>query len=534
VAGALVLGCHLAGVRIAGSLHLGQTYPIAGSWRSSVTGWLAVPVAAAALAYWGWPRLVRRLRWRPLLALSTVVAAGWSVALALVDGPAGLTAPLAPYQQYPHDVSRVTDLGDYLATFARHVVDPANGPVWAVHVGGHPPGALGVFVLLDRIGLGGLGWAAALCIAGGALAVPSVLALTRLYGGPGAGRRAALFVPLAPAALWIATSADALFAGVAAAGLCALAFATTSGSPAAGVSATTGGSPAAGVRAVTGGSPAAGVGGLDLAPTSRSPAAGSARTGGSARARDVPGRRARAALLAVVGGLALGGCLFLSYGLSLLVLPAVAVVLFAPARGRSAGIDRGDGLGRDRPRWPSALRELLAPHRIRPLLIGAATVLALLLAARIAGFDWWHGLSLAAERTRTGARFVHPPTVWQDRPTWYFLLANPAALAVVLGPATIAALGFLRGRARSDARRSGSLRRFRFRLLVLPVAAALAVLGALLSDLSKGEVERIYLPFAMLMLPLTAMLPIRRYGRLLLAVQLGWAVLIALTIETWW
>jgi hypothetical protein len=178
------------------------------------------------------------------------------------------------------------------------------------------------------------------------------------------------------------------------------------------------------------------------------------------------------------------------------------------------------------------LGRTLAPQRIRPLLIGAATVLALLLAARVAGFDWWHGLSLAAERTRTGTRSVHPPTVWQDRPTWYFLLANPAALGVVLGPATIAALGFLRGRAGSDARRSGSLRRFR--LLVLPVAAALAVLGALLSDLSKGEVERIYLPFPMLMLPLTAMLPIRRYGRLLLAVQLGWAVLIALTIETWW
>ncbi|MEV0839269.1 hypothetical protein AB0I55_06885 [Actinocatenispora sera] len=464
MAGALVLGCHLAGVRIAGALHLGQTYPIAGSWRSTVTGWLAVPVVAGGLAYWGWPRLVRRLRWRPLLALSTVVAAGWSVALSLVDGPAGLTAPLAPYQQYPHDVPRVTDLGDYLATFARHVVDPANGPVWAVHVGGHPPGALGVFVLLDRIGLGGLGWAAALCIAGGALAVPSVLALTRLYGGAGAGRRAALFVPLAPAALWIATSADALFAGVAAAGLCALAFAAA--------------------PAVT------------TAP---------ARGG-----RSWVGR----GLLAAVGGFALGSCLFLSYGLSLLVLPAIAVVLFAPDAAGPGGIgpSRQD---RSASRW---LRETLSPQRIWPLLIGAVLVLALLLAARLAGFDWWHGLSLAAERTRTGARSVHPPTVWQDRPTWYFLLANPAALAVVLGPATIAALGFLR----------------RSRLLVLPVAAALAVLGALVSDLSKGEVERIYLPFALLMLPLTAMLPVRRYGRLLLAVQLGWAVLIALTIETWW
>jgi hypothetical protein len=513
VAGALVLGCHLAGVRIAGALHLGQTYPIAGSWRSSVTGWLAVPVAAAALACWGWPRLVRRLGWRPLLALSTVVAAGWSVALALVDGPAGLTAPLAPYQQYPHDVSRVTDLGDYLATFARHVVDPANGPVWAVHVGGHPPGALGVFVLLDRIGLGGLGWAAALCIAGGALAVPSVLALTRLYGGAGAGRRAALFVPLAPAALWIATSADALFAGVAAAGLCALAFATTG--PAR--------SSVAANRPAS--RPAA-------AAIRRTPAAATAGAGG--RYAVGSGRRSRVGrgLLAVVAGLALGGCLFLSYGLSLLVLPAVAVALFAPDRERSYGMDRPGGAGGGRPTALPWLGRTLAPQRIRPLLIGAATVLALLLAARVAGFDWWHGLSLAAERTRTGTRSVHPPTVWQDRPTWYFLLANPAALAVVLGPATIAALGFLRGRARSDVRRSRSHRRPR--LLVLPVAAALAVLGAVLSDLSKGEVERIYLPFAMLMLPLTAMLPIRRYGRLLLAVQLGWAVLIALTIETWW
>ncbi|BCJ33365.1 membrane protein [Actinocatenispora thailandica] len=489
VAGALVLASHLAGVRIAGALHLGQTYPIAGSWRSAVTGWFLVPVVAAALAYWGWPLLVRRLRWRVLLAVSAVVAAGWSVALALVDGPKGLTAPLAPYQQYPHDVSRVTDLGSYLATFAGHVVDPANGPVWAVHVGGHPPGALGVFVLLDRLGLGGLGWAAALCIAGGALAVPSVLVLTRLYGGAGAGRRAALFVPLAPAALWIATSADALFAGVAAAGLCALAVAGARRRP-------PGGEVLAGGRL-------------------RQPG-GEVLAGGRLRQ---PG----ADLLAAVGGLALGCCLFLSYGLSLLVLPAVAVVLFAPRRAdrRAAGgrlspdSDRPAGGRRLLARWA---RETLSPQRIRPLLIGAAMVLAVLVAARLAGFDWWHGLSLAAERTRTGARSAHPPTVWQDRPTWYFLFANPAALAVLLGPAAIAALGFLR----------------RSRLLVLPAAAALAVLGAVLSDLSKGEVERIYLPFALLMLPLTAMLPIRRYGRLLLAVQLGWAVLIALTIETWW
>ncbi|GAA4205799.1 hypothetical protein [Actinocatenispora rupis] len=422
----------VAASRIAGAwvnrthdlLHIGGTYPIAGSWRSAWSWWLPVPVVVAVALLVLWPRVVARLRWGRLLAAATVVSAAWAVALSLADGPAGLTGPLAPFQQYPHDVPRVTDLGTYLSTFARHVVDPANGPVWTVHVGGHPPGALGLFVVLQRIGLGGLGPAAAVCIAGGALAVPSVLAVTRLFGGTATARRAALFVPLAPAALWVATSADALFAGIGAAGLCALAYAA-------------------------------------------------ARRGPSAD------------LLAALGGLALGCCLFLSYGLALLVVPALAVVL--------------------------------VQRRIRPLLIGAAVVLALLALAYAAGFDWWHGLSLAAERTRTGTRDAHPPTVWQDRPTWYFAFADVAALAVALGPAVLLGLGRLADR----------------RMAVLPAAVGVAVLAALVSDLSKGEVERIWLPFAVWLLPCAALLPARR-ARSMLAVQLGWAVLIAVTVRTWW
>ncbi len=437
VAAALVVGSRIAGLLLAdpdGTLHLGQTYPIAGAWRQAFTPWLLVPVLAAGLLWWGWPRLAARLSWRVLLLGSTLTAAAWSVALALADGPRGLTAPLAPYQQYPHDVPRVHDLGSFLSTFHRHVVDPANGPVWAVHVGGHPPGALAVFVLLDRAGLSGLGWAAALCVAGGAVAVPSVLAVVRLLGDDGVARRAALFVPLAPAALWIASSADALFAGIAAAGLCALAYA-------------------------------------------------------AAR------RDRRGDLLAALGGLALGGCLLLSYGLSLLVLPAVAVVLIQ--------------------------------RRVRPLLVGGLVVLAVLGAVYAAGFDWWQGLALAAERTRTGARDAHPPTVWQDRPTWYFLFANPAAVAVCVGPATVAGLAMLR----------------RGRLAVIPAALAAVLTGALLSNLSKGEVERIYLPFAVWLLPFAALLPDRwpATGRrrvpvrpVALAAQLGWAVLIATTVRTWW
>jgi hypothetical protein len=355
-------------------------------------------------------------------------------------------------------------------------------------VGGHPPGALGVFVLLDRLGLGGLGWAAALCILGGALTAPCVLSTVRLLAGPttlpaakesgsdgpvgsawagGPGRwdgevlarRAALFVPLAPAALWIATSADALFAGIAALGLTALAHAAAT-------------------------------------------------------------RGRRADLLAAAGGLALGLCLFLSYGLTLLAPLAVGMVLVRrwPFRGRRSS---AAGPGPDR----TAGRVLWA---VRPLLVGGIVVLVLVLAARLAGFDWVQGLGLAARRTRQGQ-------VWIDRPTAYFVFANVAALVISVGPAVVGGLAVAR----------------RSRLAVLPVAVAVAVAGALVSNLSKGEVERIYLPFAVWLLPFAALLPFRlpwpgragpsagvagqRWsGRALLAVQLGWAVLISATVQTWW
>jgi len=424
---ALVVTARLAGTAIqahGGRLRVGQTFPMAGSWRPGVSPWLAIPVAAAAIALLAMPRLVRALRWRWVVAVSAPVSAGWAVALALGYGPSGLTDPLSSPNEYPHDVPSVRHLSDLLTGFTGHIVDPANGQVWAPHVAGHPPGALGLFVLLDRIGLAGLGWAAALCIAAGSLAAPAVLATVRLLAGEPVARRAALLVPVAPAALYVATTADALFAAVAAAGLCALAYACRRRGP-------------------------------------------------------------RGDLLAALAGLALGACLFLSYGLGLLVIPACAIGL--------------------------------AHRRFRPLLVGGAVVLAMLLAAKLAGFDWLTGLRLAAERTREGPLGVHGPVAWQSRPGWYFAFADVAALAVCVGPVTLAGLGMLR----------------RNWFALLPVAMLAAVAGAVLSDLSRGEVERIWLPFAVWLLPCAALVPTRR-DRPLLAVQLGWAVLVTAMVHTWW
>jgi hypothetical protein len=66
------------------------------------------------------------------------------------------------------------------------------------------------------------------------------------------------------------------------------------------------------------------------------------------------------------------------------------------------------------------------------------------------------------------------------RPFSYFWLGNLGAFAIVLGPTTAAGLARLRDR----------------RLWLLVGAAALAVAVADASGLSKGEVERIWLPFA--------------------------------------
>jgi hypothetical protein len=351
---------------------------------------------------------------------SFVGAAAWAVALGLVGGgPAALAAPLTTRYEYLADLGRVGGIGDFVRHFTPHVA--AESPLWTVQVAGHPPLATLAFVALDRIGLHGAGWAAALCILGGAAAAPAVLSTVRVLAGPERAEAAAPFVTFAPAALWIATSADALFAGVAAGGICALAHAAA--------------------------------------------------------------RRDRGAdALALLGGVALGATLYLSYGL----------VLIAPL----------------------ALAAVLVQRRIRPLLVGAVGVGAVVAAFTLAGFWWLDGLHAVYVRMVTGGGYL-------DRPRAYFAVANWAALALAVGPAVLAALPFA-WRARRG-----------LRVVALPAAALFALAVAVVSDLSKGEVERIYLPWAVWLLPLAGLLPVAS-RRGWLAAQLGVAFVIAATTELTW
>ncbi|MEV0355681.1 hypothetical protein AB0H71_06400 [Nocardia sp. NPDC050697] len=203
--------------------------PIFGSFLPHV-GWGTVPaVALAAAVITSGPALAARLSWPRLLTLGYVTALGWALLLALVDGwERGFTEHFTDPNEYLHEVPGVTDIGGMLGGFADRILD-FQPDSWTTHVSGHPPGALLFFVLLDRAGLGGATWAAWACVLIGCTAVPAVAVAFDALGARDRARAALPYLALAPAALWIAVSADAVFAAVAAWAVALLAIATRPG-----------------------------------------------------------------------------------------------------------------------------------------------------------------------------------------------------------------------------------------------------------------------------------------------------------------
>ena len=189
-------------------------------------GTLAAVTVAVLVAAHG-PGLAGRLPWRALLPACWVGAMAWSWSLALVDGwQRGVATRLTTEYEYLRSVGEVDDIGALLGGFTHRILldSPDN---WPPHVAGHPPAALLSFVLLDRIGLGGGGWAATWVITVGASAAAALLVAVRALVTEDAARRTAPYAVLAPAAVWAGVSADGYFAAVTAWGLALLALAAT-------------------------------------------------------------------------------------------------------------------------------------------------------------------------------------------------------------------------------------------------------------------------------------------------------------------
>ncbi|WBB68065.1 hypothetical protein [Micromonospora sp. WMMD812] len=386
--------------------------PLYATWRPHV-GWGTPAALLVAVAVVGWgARWARTARWGHLLAAGWLAAVAWTLSLALVDGwSAGLARRLTPQAEYLHEVPGVTDIPAMLAGFTGRILD-FQPDSWATHTAGHPPGALLLFVWLDRVGLGGGAAAALACVLVGTSVVVSVPVTLRALGAADAARAVVPFLVLLPGAVWVGASADGIFAGVVAAGLALLA-----------------------VRG--------------------------------------PGT-------AALGGALLGFALYLSYGFVLVGVLALAVLALRPAA------------------------------RLRALLAASAGVAAVAGAFTLAGFPWWEGYRLVVERYYQG---------WAaERPYAYWVWANLAALLLSAGPvvgpalrrAVVAAAAALRAGWARPGRRVAALAPAARGLgpaVLLPLAAAVAVIGADLSGMSKAEVERIWLPFAVWLLAAAALLP---------------------------
>lgn len=201
--------------------------PFYGRWALPGWTWRLLPAAGiGVLAVSAGLAVSARVRWRTLLLLAAGLAAAWGASLELIDGPSDLTARLSSRHEFLHYLPRVDSVSDWLRGFVDNLpLREAN------HVKTHPPGMVLALVGLDRLGLQGTGWAAALCVAGGVLMVPASLVALKETTGEAAARRAAPFVALAPAVLFVATSTDALFGGVAASGAALLVLATGRSGP---------------------------------------------------------------------------------------------------------------------------------------------------------------------------------------------------------------------------------------------------------------------------------------------------------------
>jgi methylthioxylose transferase len=196
--------------------------PVLAHWHPH-TGWGTPLAVVCVLAGLHLQRRAAMLSWRRLLLAGWLLNLAWLSALRSVDGLAkGWTEALLNPNEYLHDLPRITDPVAFLATFTDFI---AFGPgvdgsvVWTTHVAAHPPLATLIFWTLAQIGLGGGFWAAALCVLVASTVSVALPVTLHELGASGAARRIVPFIALFPGAVWMAVSADGLFAGVAVSGL---------------------------------------------------------------------------------------------------------------------------------------------------------------------------------------------------------------------------------------------------------------------------------------------------------------------------
>jgi hypothetical protein len=172
-------------------------------WAAAAAPVVAVAVAATLALHRspvGWP-------WRVTASVGLAGVLALAVA-ALAGGPAGWGAPFDYAGEYPSGAGRVGAIPTFLRGF------PARLPDLPSHATGHPAGAMVLYALVARV-WPGLTAAALATVALGSLGAVAAGGLARDELGERGGRLAlALWVTAPGVVLYLATSADAVFAAV--------------------------------------------------------------------------------------------------------------------------------------------------------------------------------------------------------------------------------------------------------------------------------------------------------------------------------
>jgi methylthioxylose transferase len=218
------IGIGVTALALASGARLGTaSAPFLGHYRVQISplSLLAPAVAIAFLSTWQW---IRQLRWGVLVWVTYVVAFAWAIALALVDGAAGLTRSLLDPSNYAPDVATVGNHpAHYIATYTSNIASHS------IAARGHPPGPVLLLWAFERIGVRDQLTLALFLTALGTLTIPLVLYCVHSVCGEVTARRYAPVLVLAPYAIWVAVSMNAVVAMLGAAMCAAGVFASARG-----------------------------------------------------------------------------------------------------------------------------------------------------------------------------------------------------------------------------------------------------------------------------------------------------------------
>ncbi|MEP6697535.1 MAG: hypothetical protein ABJA34_11755 [Pseudonocardiales bacterium] len=208
------IGLGLTALAVHSGTRLGTaSAPFLGRYRFKADlGTLLAPAIAAMVLAATARGALARMHWRWLLLAGYLCALAWALALAAVDGGNGLAAPVTNPGEYLADVPAVGHRpGQFLATFV------ASSAEHATATRQHPPGPVLLLWALQRLGLHSPVAIGLLITAVGCLTVPLVLVAVRSLCGESAAHRLAPLLVLAPYAVWVAVSMDAVTATLCAA-----------------------------------------------------------------------------------------------------------------------------------------------------------------------------------------------------------------------------------------------------------------------------------------------------------------------------